>query len=52
MKKYFDMSLPSAQILPTTISKVNTMVQLFLVAAALTAPIFNLADHPAYYALW
>ena len=51
-KKYFDMSLPSAQVLPTNISKVNTMVQLLLVAVALTVPIFNLANHPAYYALW
>ena len=52
MKKYFDLSLPSAQVLPTTISKVNTMVQLLLVAVALSAPIFNIMDHPGYYALW
>jgi len=51
LKKYFDMSLPSAQVLPTNISKINTMVQLLLVATALSAPIFDLANHPAYFAL-
>ena len=52
LKKYFDLTLPYAQVLPTTISKVNTAIQLLLVAMAITAPIFDLANHTAYHALW
>ena len=48
----FDFSLPTAQVNPTYISKVNTLVQLALVGVALCAPIFDFAKHPAFLGLW
>ncbi|TRY73981.1 hypothetical protein TCAL_01569 [Tigriopus californicus] len=51
LKKYFDLSLPSAQVQPTMISKLNTMVQLGLVASAMIAPRFDMVDHPAFQGL-
>jgi len=51
MKKYFDFSIPTAQVNPTNISKVNTSVQMGLIVVALCAPIFDFLSHPAYLAL-
>ncbi len=51
-KKYFDVSLPTAQVQPTTISKINTGIQLVTVASAITAPVIGFVGHPAFYALW
>lgn len=38
MKRYWDFSLPSAEVRPTEISKINTMLQFLLVANALLLP--------------
>ena len=39
MARYWDFSLPSAEVKPTGISKVNTALQLLLVGAAMALPI-------------
>lgn len=38
MARYWDFSLPSAEVHPTTISKYNTFLQLLLVGSALALP--------------
>ena len=50
--RYFDATHVTAQLAPTFISKVNTAVQLFTVAATLGAPVWNYIDHPALHGLW
>lgn len=52
LSRYFDVTLATAQLAPTTISKVNTMVQLATVAGTLAAPVFNYMEHPALHAMW
>ncbi|RKP38868.1 CDP-alcohol phosphatidyltransferase-domain-containing protein, partial [Dimargaris cristalligena] len=42
--RYFDFSLPSAEIHPTTISKINTGLQLGLMVASLVSPVFGVVD--------
>jgi cardiolipin synthase len=39
MARYWDFSLPSAEVKPTTISKVNTFLQLVLVGSAIAMPV-------------
>ncbi|KAE8372869.1 CDP-alcohol phosphatidyltransferase-domain-containing protein [Aspergillus bertholletiae] len=39
MARYWDFSLPSAEVKPTTISKVNTALQLLLVGSAIALPV-------------
>ena len=39
MARYWDFSLPSAEVHPTTISKANTFLQLFLVGWAMAMPV-------------
>lgn len=39
MARYWDFSLPSAEVKPTTISKVNTALQLLLVGTAIALPV-------------
>lgn len=39
MARYWDFSLPSAEVKPTTISKYNTFLQLLLVGSAMAMPI-------------
>ncbi|THC87710.1 hypothetical protein EYZ11_012844 [Aspergillus tanneri] len=39
MARYWDFSLPSAEVKPTTISKVNTALQLLLVGSAIAMPV-------------
>ncbi|KAL1959355.1 hypothetical protein VTO42DRAFT_2158 [Malbranchea cinnamomea] len=39
MARYWDFSLPSAEVKPTMISKVNTALQLLLVGSAMTVPV-------------
>jgi len=51
LTRYLDFSIPTAQVNPTTISKVNTIVQLGLVGVALCAPVFDFAAHPAFLGL-
>jgi len=50
-KKYFDMTLPTAQVNPTQISKLNTGIQLFTVGAALGCPILGYTDNILFYSL-
>lgn len=52
LTKYFDATNVTAQLAPTFISKVNTVVQLFTIGASLGAPIFNYVDHSMLYNLW
>ncbi|XP_023332129.1 uncharacterized protein LOC111704208 [Eurytemora carolleeae] len=51
-QKYFDVSLPTATVQPTAISKVNTALQFLLISVSLGAPVFNLAGHPSIHYLW
>ena len=39
MARYWDFSLPSAEVKPTQISKVNTALQLLLVGSAIALPV-------------
>lgn len=52
ISRYFDATHATAQLAPTFISKVNTAVQLFTVAASLGAPVWSYIDHPALHGLW
>lgn len=52
LKKYFDPTLPTATIQPTTISKVNTALQFLLIAVSLAAPLAGLQSHPSLHYLW
>lgn len=52
LSRYFNMSFVTARLSPTGISKVNTLVQLCLVAASLAAPVFSYVDHTCLHILW
>ncbi|XP_045384241.1 cardiolipin synthase (CMP-forming) [Lemur catta] len=52
LAKYFNPCYATARLKPTFISKVNTAVQLILVAASLAAPVFNYADSIYLQMLW
>uniref|UniRef100_A0A8C3W8X9 Cardiolipin synthase (CMP-forming) n=1 Tax=Catagonus wagneri TaxID=51154 RepID=A0A8C3W8X9_9CETA len=52
LSKYFNPCYATARLKPTFISKVNTAVQLILVAASLAAPVFNYADSIYLQVLW
>ncbi|XP_040836909.1 cardiolipin synthase (CMP-forming) [Ochotona curzoniae] len=52
LSKYFNPCYATARLKPTFISKVNTAVQLILVAASLAAPVFNYADSVYLQMLW
>ncbi|XP_075420097.1 cardiolipin synthase (CMP-forming) [Tenrec ecaudatus] len=52
LAKYFNPCYATARLKPTFISKVNTAVQLILVAASLAAPVFNYADSVYLQMLW
>lgn len=45
--RYWDFSLPSAEVRPTTISKYNTFLQLALVGLATAAPLVGADMAPA-----
>ncbi|KAJ1944228.1 hypothetical protein FBU59_002661, partial [Linderina macrospora] len=52
LKRYFDLSIPSVEVRPTRISKWNTALQLSLMAATLTSPVFGIpVDHAGLVAL-
>ncbi|XP_046401889.1 probable cardiolipin synthase (CMP-forming) [Ischnura elegans] len=51
LNRYFNATLPTAQLAPTFISKVNTAVQLGLVGSTLAAPVFCYVDHPVLQGL-
>ncbi|MED6256186.1 hypothetical protein ATANTOWER_021562 [Ataeniobius toweri] len=44
LSKFFNPCYTTAQLRPTLFSKVNTAIQLFLVAASLAAPVFQFTD--------
>ena len=48
MARYWDFSLPSAEVRPTEISKVNTFLQLLLVGSAMALPVLS----PAVVEAW
>ncbi|XP_076031736.1 putative cardiolipin synthase (CMP-forming) [Oratosquilla oratoria] len=52
VSRYFDATHATAQLAPTTISKVNTAIQLGLITASLAAPVFAFTDHYLLHALW
>ncbi|XP_062912277.1 cardiolipin synthase (CMP-forming) isoform X2 [Mobula hypostoma] len=52
LSKYFNPCYATAQLKPTFISKVNTAVQLVLVAASLAAPVFQFVDSMFLHTLW
>jgi len=52
IKKYFDVSLPTATVQPTTISKINTGLQFLLITVSLGGPVFGYTGHPALHYLW
>merc|ERR1719383_218134 len=52
LQRYFDISLPSAEVYPTASSKVNTLVQLMAVAASLAAPLASMTDTAALKIMW
>ncbi|KAK6304522.1 hypothetical protein J4Q44_G00251080 [Coregonus suidteri] len=52
ISKFFNPCYTTAQLKPTTLSKVNTAIQLFLVAASLASPVFHFTDSPLLQTLW
>ncbi|XP_015597965.1 probable cardiolipin synthase (CMP-forming) [Cephus cinctus] len=46
LARYFDPTHATVQLAPTFTSKLNTGVQLSLVASTLAAPVFHFVDHP------
>ncbi|XP_072546437.1 cardiolipin synthase (CMP-forming) [Salminus brasiliensis] len=52
LSKFFNPCYTTAQLKPTLISKINTAVQLLLVAASLASPIFHYTDSVLLQSLW
>uniref|UniRef100_A0A3B3ZYC8 Cardiolipin synthase (CMP-forming) n=1 Tax=Periophthalmus magnuspinnatus TaxID=409849 RepID=A0A3B3ZYC8_9GOBI len=52
LSRFFNPCYTTAQLKPTLFSKMNTAVQLFLVAASLAAPVFQYTDCAALQCLW
>ncbi|VDM49230.1 unnamed protein product [Toxocara canis] len=51
LRRFFDPSVSPIKVAPTFVSKVNTALQLSLVACSLASPVFNFAGHPSLTAL-
>ncbi|TPX44555.1 hypothetical protein SeLEV6574_g04432 [Synchytrium endobioticum] len=49
--RYFDVSLPSAEVRPALISKVNTALQLVLMGTSLVSPLYGFEQHALMHAL-
>ncbi|KAF9357623.1 hypothetical protein BGX26_003414 [Mortierella sp. AD094] len=43
--RYWDFSIPSAEVRPTMISKVNTAIQMAYIGLSLMAPVFDFTSH-------
>lgn len=43
--RYWDFSIPSAEVHPTMISKVNTAIQMAYIGLSLLAPVFDMSGH-------
>uniref|UniRef100_A0A1A8HRP2 Cardiolipin synthase (CMP-forming) n=2 Tax=Nothobranchius kuhntae TaxID=321403 RepID=A0A1A8HRP2_NOTKU len=52
LSKFFNPCYTTAQLRPTVFSKVNTAIQLCLVAASLAAPVFQYTDSILLQCLW
>ncbi|XP_076016577.1 cardiolipin synthase (CMP-forming) [Genypterus blacodes] len=52
LSKFFNPCYTTAQLKPTLFSKVNTAIQLLLVAASLAAPVFHYTDSVLLQGLW
>ncbi|CAJ1066762.1 cardiolipin synthase (CMP-forming) [Xyrichtys novacula] len=52
LSKFFNPCYTTAQLKPTLFSKVNTAIQLLLVAASLAAPVFQYTDSVLLQCLW
>ncbi|XP_023249280.1 cardiolipin synthase (CMP-forming) [Seriola lalandi dorsalis] len=52
LSKFFNPCYTTAQLKPTLFSKVNTAIQLFLVAASLAAPVFQYTDSVLLQCIW
>ncbi|KAI3363453.1 hypothetical protein L3Q82_012069 [Scortum barcoo] len=52
LSKFFNPCYTTAQLKPTLFSKVNTAIQLFLVAASLASPVFQYTDSVLLQCLW
>ncbi|KAM7408329.1 hypothetical protein PAMA_002163 [Pampus argenteus] len=52
LSKFFNPCYTTAQLKPTFFSKVNTAIQLLLVAASLAAPVFQYSDSVLLQCLW
>lgn len=52
LSKFFNPCYTTAQLKPTLFSKVNTAIQLLLVASSLAAPVFQYTDSVALQCLW
>lgn len=52
LSKFFNPCYTTAQLKPTLFSKVNTAIQLLLVAASLAAPVFQYTDSVFLQCLW
>ncbi|XP_068183424.1 cardiolipin synthase (CMP-forming) [Antennarius striatus] len=52
LSKFFNPCYTTAQLKPTLFSKVNTAIQLFLVAASLASPVFQYTDSILLQCLW
>ncbi|MEQ2265935.1 cardiolipin synthase, partial [Xenotaenia resolanae] len=52
LSKFFNPCYTTAQLKPTLFSKVNTAIQLFLVATSLAAPVFQFTDSVLLQCLW
>lgn len=52
LKRYFDITNPTAKLLPSVLSKLNTALQLSMVCLTLAAPVFGFINHPALQCLW
>lgn len=52
LSKFFNPCYTTAQLKPTLFSKVNTAIQLLLVAASLAAPVFQYTDSILLQCLW
>lgn len=44
--KFFDVTMATADLSPTFLSKMNTTLQLILVGTSLAAPVFDFVGHP------
>ncbi|XP_076155440.1 cardiolipin synthase (CMP-forming) [Alosa pseudoharengus] len=52
LSKFFNPCYTTAQLKPTFISKVNTAIQLLLVAASVASPVFHYTDSLLLQSLW